>query len=64
MKEMNEKDLNRLLEIEKKYQKVKDQQQKNWKRREAKRSLFCKKASAAGITVTEKEIDQYLNDHK
>lgn len=40
---------------------AKEKQRNQWQRRNAKLMIFKTKAEAKGITVTEEEIDKYLN---
>lgn len=43
------------------YEKMKERQAKQYKRQAAKAHLYIEKAKAAGITVTDAEIDEYLS---
>ena len=61
-KEMSEERLNELLKNERELQKIKTRQKNAWKRRNARLMIFKQKAESKGLTVTEEEIDKYLND--
>ena len=61
-KEMSEERLNELLKNERELQKIKTRQKNAWKRRNARLMIFKQKAESKGLTVSEKEIDEYLND--
>ena len=60
--EISEARLNELLEREAQLRKVQDRQRKAYQRRNARLIIFRQKAEAAGITVTDEEIDEYLAD--
>lgn len=60
--EITKDELDKLLESQNELKKKKEKQRKYWMKREAKRSLLCNKALEAGITVSDKEIDEYLKN--
>lgn len=61
--EISQEELNRLILLDRKDKEMKAKNKLYSQRREAERNLFVKKATEAGITVSEAEIDQYLKDH-
>lgn len=63
MKQLNEQEIRRLLEVEKKFNESKEKQKMIWRKREARRSLYVQKAQQANIVVTDEEIEQYLKEH-
>ena len=60
MKNIDEKELNRLLEIDRKHTKQMAGRKEYNVRRNAYRQLMIEKATKAGITVSDKEVADYL----
>ena len=58
---MNEKLSDKQIqEMVQKFNKIKDRERRQW----TKDRLFIQKAKAAGLTVSDKEIDEYILAHK
>ena len=54
---LSQSELQELEELRSYKSKVKDRQRRQW----VKNSLYVKKAKEAGLTVSEKEIDEYIS---
>lgn len=57
-------ELKKLREMKQEMDKKKEKQKLTWKRHWAKQKLLCQKAEAAGLKVTEAEIDEEIKKTK
>ena len=64
MEKVSEKRLKELLEKERRLKKMKEINKRSYKRRNARIKLMLRKAEKAGITVSDKEVDEYLKNKK
>ena len=58
---LSEKRIEELILAEKKLEREREKRRGYTRKRNAKLAILAKKALKAGITVTEKEIDEYLS---
>lgn len=59
-KQMSDKEIQELLEIKAKHDRLKEINRKSYKKRMAKQKILLKKAKEAGIEVSDKEVMEYL----